>query len=268
MPGIQIGLNDSDCEEMDQEPAESEKSSHEETDSSPGSDEDDSSDMDEETCEFRRTVCIEDMADLEKYFVYLKERLYVERIAQTTSKLTEVRIGRAEEYIQPLKELQESIKIRTEVAGILKELRQVNIKNIYDAEKSSTHQNFENDKNILMDKIKGELQEKVRKLEEDRNNIDISSDIWKEHLSSKKNRKKYLDYSNLERRRKPVIKKGYIDPVTHRAYAYPARHIKLEEIMLRFAEHAVIESESPSRDRNFYKCKGHLYVIYLALLSE
>ncbi|KAG1697884.1 Breast cancer metastasis-suppressor 1-like protein-A [Nymphon striatum] len=264
MPGIQIGLNDSDCEEMDQEPAESEKSSHEETDSSPGSDEDDSSDMDEETCEFRRTVCIEDMADLEKYFVYLKERLYVERIAQTTSKLTEVRIGRAEEYIQPLKELQESIKIRTEVAGILKELRQVNIKNIYDAEKSSTHQNFENDKNILMDKIKGELQEKVRKLEEDRNNIDISSDIWKEHLSSKKNRKKYLDYSNLERRRKPVS----VTDILLIFHTFVILHIKLEEIMLRFAEHAVIESESPSRDRNFYKCKGHLYVIYLALLSE
>ena len=44
-------------------------------------------------------------------------RLYKERLAQVEDKLEEVRAGKAGEYLNPLTELQENMKIRTQVAG-------------------------------------------------------------------------------------------------------------------------------------------------------
>ncbi len=44
-------------------------------------------------------------------------RLYKERLAQVELKLEEVRAGKAHEYLNPLTELQENMKIRTQVAG-------------------------------------------------------------------------------------------------------------------------------------------------------
>ena len=45
-------------------------------------------------------------------------RLYLERIAQIEAKLAEVKAGRAPEYLNPLAQLQESMRIRTQVAGM------------------------------------------------------------------------------------------------------------------------------------------------------
>lgn len=70
-------------------------------------------------------------------------RLYRERITQVDTKLGEVRCGRAQEYLQPLEELQENMRIRTEVAGILKELRLTNIQNKFHAEELAAKQNYE-----------------------------------------------------------------------------------------------------------------------------
>ena len=73
-------------------------------------------------------------------FYYL--RLYRERITQIEAKLTEVRSGKASEYLQPLEELQVNMKNRMEVGAILRELRLQNIKCKYDAEQLANEQNF------------------------------------------------------------------------------------------------------------------------------
>jgi hypothetical protein len=83
------------------------------------------------------------MTDLEKQFLALKDQLYVERISQVERKLEEVRAGRAQEYLQPLEELQDNMRERIEVAGILSELKITNIKCQYDAEMIASKQNFE-----------------------------------------------------------------------------------------------------------------------------
>ena len=74
---------------------------------------------------------------------FLDDRLYRERITQVDTKLGEVKCGRAQEYLQPLEELQENMRIRTEVAGILRELRLTNIRNKYEAEELAAKQNYE-----------------------------------------------------------------------------------------------------------------------------
>ena len=45
-------------------------------------------------------------------------RLYKERISQIEQKLIEIKAGKAPEYLNPLAELQENMRISTEVAGL------------------------------------------------------------------------------------------------------------------------------------------------------
>lgn len=75
--------------------------------------------------------------------IYCFFRLYRERITQVETKLAEVKLGRAQEYLQPLEELQENCRIRTEVAGILRQYRLTNIHNKFEAEEQAAEQNYE-----------------------------------------------------------------------------------------------------------------------------
>lgn len=45
----------------------------------------------------------------------------------------------------------------------------------FESELLAAHQNVENEKRQLYDTVKNELEEKIRRLEEDRHNIDIHS---------------------------------------------------------------------------------------------
>jgi hypothetical protein len=49
----------------------------------------------------------------------------------------------AEEYLVPLAELREAMAVRTQVAGILRQLRLENIKNKVEAEDVAANQDFE-----------------------------------------------------------------------------------------------------------------------------
>ncbi|XP_013407838.1 breast cancer metastasis-suppressor 1-like protein-A [Lingula anatina] len=202
--------NETEDEEMEQESQDSDKSEDDESESGSGSeegDEEESSELDEEECERRRDECLDDMLDLEKQFSDLKEQLHGERMSQVDAKLEEVHAGLAHEYLSPLDELQENMRIRTEVAGIWRELELENIRNKYECEMQAAQQNFESEKIILYDTVKAELEEKIRRLEEDRHNIDISSDLWNESQNLKRNKRK-VDPHNPDRRRKPITVSG------------------------------------------------------------
>ncbi|XP_075233523.1 breast cancer metastasis-suppressor 1-like protein isoform X1 [Lycorma delicatula] len=178
MRGIKEDREESDGEEMEHESGESDKSTSSCESSDAASDSDDSSEMDSAECERRRNACMEQMAELERQFTLIREQLYRERITQVEIKLGEVKVGKAQEYLQPLEELEENMKIRIEVAGILRQYRLTNIHNKYDAEEQAAKQNFESEKSLLWDSIKEDLEEKIKRLEEDRNSVDISADLW------------------------------------------------------------------------------------------
>ncbi|CAG5043437.1 unnamed protein product [Parnassius apollo] len=105
-------------------------------------DSDDSSEMDESECERRRNECLDNLANLERQFTVLREQLYNERVKHVEYQLAEVRGGRSQEYLGPLRRLQENMRVRIEVAGILKQMRIENIKHIYEAEEQAAHQHF------------------------------------------------------------------------------------------------------------------------------
>ncbi|XP_043438534.1 breast cancer metastasis-suppressor 1 isoform X1 [Prionailurus bengalensis] len=141
-----------------------EEESEEERSGSQTESEEESSEMDDEDYERRRGECVNEMLDLEKQFSELKEKLFRERLSQLRVRLEEVGAERAPEYTEPLGGLQRSLKIRIQVAGIYKGFCLDVIRNKYECELQGAKQHLE-----------GELQERIQRLEEDRQSLDISS---------------------------------------------------------------------------------------------
>ncbi|XP_069948309.1 breast cancer metastasis-suppressor 1-like protein isoform X4 [Cherax quadricarinatus] len=148
MPGVKrVPDNERDDHESENEDgdqdSDSDHSSLDESISSDGTESDDSSELDEEECDRRRGEYLTDLSDLERQFSLLREQLYRERVTQVEAKLDEVRVGEATEYLMPLEELQEALRVRLEVACILRQLRLQNISNKHEAELLASKQNFE-----------------------------------------------------------------------------------------------------------------------------
>merc|ERR1712130_181348 len=102
-------------------------SDEEESSEEEGSGSEDSSDMDVEECEKKRFEFLGDLTELESQFAILREQLYRERLTQIETKQEEVKTGLATEYIQPLDELQENLRVQLDVGLVLRRLRQENI---------------------------------------------------------------------------------------------------------------------------------------------
>ncbi|KAM8737112.1 breast cancer metastasis-suppressor 1-like protein-A [Acanthopagrus latus] len=202
---------DTTAEEMELEEQEQEASSSEEEDSdtSSVSEDGDSSEMDEEDCERRRIECLDEMCNLEKQFTDLKDQLYRERLSQVNSKLAEVEAGRAAEYLEPLAVLLENMQVRTKVAGIYRELCLESVKNKYECETQAASQHWESEKLLLFDTVQSELEEKIRRLEEDRHSIDITSELWNDEVTGRKKRQDALS-PDKKRRRPSVVSGPYI----------------------------------------------------------
>uniref|UniRef100_A0A8C7H0B8 BRMS1 like transcriptional repressor a n=1 Tax=Oncorhynchus kisutch TaxID=8019 RepID=A0A8C7H0B8_ONCKI len=205
MPVHSREKKESNHEEMEVDYPEQDGSSSDEddTESSSVSEDGDSSEMDDEDCERRRVECLDEMTNLEKQFGDLKDQLYKERLSQVDAKLQEVIAGKASEYLDPLANLQENMQIRTKVAGIYRELCIESVKNKYDCEIQAAFQHWESEKLLLFDTVQSELVEKIRRLEEDRHSIDITSELWKDELQSRKNKRK--DPFSPDKKKKPVV---------------------------------------------------------------
>ncbi|XP_053417582.1 breast cancer metastasis-suppressor 1 isoform X2 [Nycticebus coucang] len=152
-----------------------EEESEEERSGSQTESEEESSEMDDEDYERRRSECVSEMQDLEKQFSELKEKLFRERLSQLRLRLEEVGAERAPEYTEPLGGLQRSLKIRIQVAGIYKGFCLDVIRNKYECELQGARQHLESEKLLLYDTLQGELQERIQRLEEDRQSLDLSS---------------------------------------------------------------------------------------------
>merc|ERR1711972_102566 len=97
-------------------------------------------------------------------------------------------------------------QVRQEIAGLLRDYRFANLRNVYEGEILAAKQNFQSEKVNLYDSIKNDIEEKIRKLEEDRNNVDIASDLWLEQATPKG--KKGKNENSGDSRKKPVTVSG------------------------------------------------------------
>lgn len=84
----------------------------------------------------------------------------------------------SKEYLGPLQALSDRMNARKEVAEILKKYRLENIRNKYESEEQASRQNYESEKQITVDRLYEEINEKIRRLEEDSHNVDIMMSDW------------------------------------------------------------------------------------------
>ncbi|XP_019951153.1 breast cancer metastasis-suppressor 1 isoform X2 [Paralichthys olivaceus] len=193
-------------DETMEESTEERESDLEESEEEEEEEEEESSEMDDEDCERRRGECLDEMYDLEKQFQELKEKLFRERLNQVKVKLDEVLTGKAGEYREPLAALQNSMQIRTQVAGVYRELCLQVIKHKHECEVQGARQHLESERTLLFDAMKTELLEKIRRLEEDRQNIDLTSE-WSDDVGGKKCKRKNL-LGRMERKKKVALVSG------------------------------------------------------------
>lgn len=182
-----------------------EEESEEERSGSPTESEEESSEMDDEDYERRRSECVNEMLDLEKQFSELKEKLFRERLSQLRVRLEEVGAERAPEYTEPLGGLQRSLKIRIQVAGIYKGFCLDVIRNKYECELQGARQHLESEKLLLYDTLQGELQERIQRLEEDRQSLDISSEWWDDKLHARGSSKTWDSLPPSKRKKAPLV---------------------------------------------------------------
>ncbi|XP_076442268.1 breast cancer metastasis-suppressor 1-like protein isoform X2 [Babylonia areolata] len=216
MPSVTENNGAVEAEEEDMEQLENEdrKSWEEETASGSAEGDDDheededeggSSEMDEEECDRRKTECMDDLNELTHQFCKLKDQLFNEREAQIEHKLRELERETDPDYLTRLAELERSRIVRLQVAKIRDGLRREAIQEKFRSEELAAKQHMESEKELLYDHLKSELEEKIKRLEEDRHNIDITADLYESQ--NQKKRKKH-DPFNCDRRKKPVQVSG------------------------------------------------------------
>lgn len=187
MPGVKRNRDFSDNDEADHY-SDSDHSSEDDFAQSDGSESEESSELDEQECDIRRHIYATDVGDLERQFVLLREQLYRERMLQVEERLSAVRSGEASEYLAPLNQLEEAYNIRLEVAEVSRQFRIRNIQTKHEAELIAAKQNYENEKVLEQWRLREELQEKVKRLQEDRHTVALTSSLWVERNLKKSNR--------------------------------------------------------------------------------
>uniref|UniRef100_UPI003B9FEA90 breast cancer metastasis-suppressor 1 homolog isoform 2 n=1 Tax=Rattus norvegicus TaxID=10116 RepID=UPI003B9FEA90 len=213
--------------------------SEEERSGSQTESEEESSEMDDEDYERRRSECVSEMLDLEKQFSELKEKLFRERLSQLRLRLEEVGAERAPEYTEPLGGLQQSLKIRIQVAGIYKGFCLDVIRNKYECELQGAKQHLESEKLLLYDTLLGELQERIQRLEEDRQSLDISSEWWDDKLHSRGSSKTWDSVPPSKRKKAPLVSGPYI--------VYMLQEIDILEDWTAIKKGSSVPSEEKSR---------------------
>ncbi|CAH1730910.1 breast cancer metastasis-suppressor 1-like protein [Aphis gossypii] len=174
-------------------------------------DTDNSSDLNSDENEKLMDTCTENLQNIGTDMYYLNTLLYSEKIREVEKKIVEVRLGTAKEYRIPLQKLQDKMKSRLEKASVLRQFKLANLKNKYEAEEQAIEQNFENNKEILYDTIKADLEEQIQQLEEARNEVDVDASLWLgfgRSLTRSGRGRGRRPYDHIQPKRKPVTVSG------------------------------------------------------------
>ena len=92
----------------------------------------------------------------------------------------------SQEYVGPLQNLADKMNMRKEVAEVLKKYRLENIRHKFESEEQASRQNYESEKQLAVDRMIEEINEKMRRLEEDSHNVDIYWGDWGSNSRSNK----------------------------------------------------------------------------------
>lgn len=139
----------------------------------------DTSELDFDECVLRRSACVRQLQRLERQFAVLKQQLLAEKLALIDARLAGVRDGTAAEYLQPLDRLSATYRQRGETAAALRAFRLANSHHRHCSELMATEQQVVADREHLEHHLREEIEQRLRRLEEDRRHVDsVAVDLW------------------------------------------------------------------------------------------
>ncbi|KAL5272891.1 hypothetical protein ACHWQZ_G000906 [Mnemiopsis leidyi] len=145
------------------------------------------------------------MARIEKHFTDLKEQLYKDRIAQVEKKIEEVKKGSAEEYLKPLRELTDEGEDKLLINETIKQLQCESVYNKFEAEKKSCKEQLEQDKLLLFNSVRDDIEDKITEVMNNRTPSNVDIDRWIENLGKRKKRTAGLSHSTPVRVKGPYV---------------------------------------------------------------
>lgn len=143
--------------------------------------------VDESECDIRRATCVADLKLHEIQFAKLKEELIYERNNLINKKLQEIENESAEEFVVPLRKLQQNMDHKIKLATLTRDYRYQNIEHIYECEKESSRLTLENDMQSLLDKYKSIIENEIRQMEENRRQYLLDYNLHQNQLQKQSN---------------------------------------------------------------------------------
>ncbi|XP_069902193.1 breast cancer metastasis-suppressor 1 isoform X6 [Globicephala melas] len=98
----------------------------------------------------------------------------------------------------------------SEMLDLEKQFSELKEKNKYECELQGAKQHLESEKLLLYDTLQGELQERIQRLEEDRQSLDISSEWWDDKLHARGSSKTWGSVQPSKRKKAPLVSGPYI----------------------------------------------------------
>ena len=165
---------DDDDDNEDEDDGDEEEEEDEEEEGDEEDDENFIGEGDEDT-ERRRKEAVQFMNRIEKEFDQLKGRLYVEKLASLNRDIEQLMDGTLPDFNEQLHALERRRKERLKSAESFYDYQLLCLKLRQECEAQQAEQDYVNDRDSLHERMLAALQERKRKLEEEKMSMDISS---------------------------------------------------------------------------------------------
>lgn len=115
------------------------------------------------------------MEKLEKEFAALKERWFAERMEALDKESEGIENGTHQLFLRKLEELEEARQYKVMAAQKARDFQIRNVENVFDAEKQQAENELDAEKLLLKERMKRDIEEKIKRLTEERNNLTLTS---------------------------------------------------------------------------------------------
>lgn len=127
--------------------------------------------------ESRRKEALEHMSRIEKEFAELKDRLYQEKMTSLKKEIEQVTSGLHPEFAEHLNALEKKKSEKMRVADLWRHYQMDCVENFYRAEREACEHEFLSEKQSIREQMLSGLHEKLKKLEEEKNTMDIAQEL-------------------------------------------------------------------------------------------
>ncbi|KJE91950.1 hypothetical protein CAOG_02996 [Capsaspora owczarzaki ATCC 30864] len=166
----------------------------------------------------KKDLLLENMARIEREFADLRDRLYQEKLGQLNKELELLNSDEHPDFQKQAAMLERKKTDRLTTIELYRKLQLENIQHQHAFEKREIENEYQTKRGEIRDDILGSLQDKRKKLEEDKNAMDLASELETRAMATRKLRRrveavKEPGVTQIEKKRKNATATG--PPIVH-----------------------------------------------------